>query len=85
MGEIEEILVLSYCIWFGVEKWRDEKLFYLVAKKNEMIKIIVCINLLTCPFFRLKKIEHYIFINKLYTNGHFIKREREMNARTHNA
>ena len=32
-----------------VEKWRDEKLFYLVEKKSEMIENKVCINLPLYP------------------------------------
>ena len=26
-GKIENILVFSYDVWFGVKKWRDRKLF----------------------------------------------------------
>ena len=37
------------CLIGRVEKWRDEKLFYLVEKKNKRIENRVCINLLLCP------------------------------------
>ena len=33
-----------------VEKWKDDKLFYLVEKKIEKIENRVCINLLSCPY-----------------------------------
>ena len=33
---IEDILILLHGIWFG-EKWMDEKLFYLIENKSEMI------------------------------------------------
>ena len=42
-GGIEEVLVFPRCVWFGLKKWRDEKLFCLV-KKNERIKNVVCLN-----------------------------------------
>ena len=45
-GGIEEVLVFPRCVWFGLKKWRDEKLFCLV-KKNERIKNVVCITLLS--------------------------------------
>ena len=35
------------CFVGVMEKWRDKKLFYLVKKKNERIKNVVCINLLS--------------------------------------
>ena len=34
----------------GVKKWRDEKLFYLVKKKIEMIENVVYMNLLLYPY-----------------------------------
>ena len=38
------------CLIGRVEKWRDEKLFYLVEKKKKKrIQNRVCINLLLCP------------------------------------
>ena len=40
-------LVFPHMCFVGVmEKWRDKKLFYLVEKKNEMIKNVVYTNLL---------------------------------------
>ena len=33
-----------------MEKWRDEKLIYLVEKKNGRIENEVCLNLLLCPY-----------------------------------
>ena len=47
----------------GVKKWRDEKLFYLVKKKIEMIENVVCINL--CSLYELTLIPLFIYIIKL--------------------
>ena len=38
------------CLVGRVEKWRDEKLFYLVGKRNGRIENGVCISLLLCPY-----------------------------------
>ena len=38
------ILVFSQCVWLGVEKWRDKKLFCLVEEKNERMKNAIYIN-----------------------------------------
>ena len=38
------------CLVGRVEKLRDEKLFYLVGKRNGRIENGVCINLLICPY-----------------------------------
>ena len=46
--EIKETLVFPQGIWLGVEKWRDEKIFCLVKKKNKRIENRVCINLSSC-------------------------------------
>ena len=42
-------------LWLGVEKWRDEKLFCSVEKKNEKIKNIVWIDLLSCSYYIILK------------------------------
>ena len=55
--KVEKILVFSLELMvfgLGVKKQRDEKLFCLIKKKNEMMKNIVCINLLTYPY-QIKK------------------------------
>ena len=48
---IENLEDIKYFIFhsfmFG---WKDEKFFYLVGKKNETIKNVICINLFSCPF-----------------------------------
>jgi len=54
-GRIKEILVSLICVWLGVKKWRDEKLIYLVEKKNGRIENEVCLNLLLCPYFIICK------------------------------
>ena len=38
------------CLVGRAKKWRYEKLFYLVEKRNEMIENRVCINLFICPY-----------------------------------
>ena len=39
-------------VWLGGWKSeRMEKLFYLVEKKNRMIKILICLNLFSCLYY----------------------------------
>ena len=40
------------CLIRGMEKQKDEKLFYLIEKKNKMMKNAICkkINLLSYPY-----------------------------------
>ena len=56
-----------------MEKWKDEKLFCLVDKKNKEIKDIVCINLLSNPCY-IKKIIIVKINNKIENCFKFIKR-----------
>ena len=41
-------IFFSYCLVGGVEKWNNKKLFCLVEKKNNKIKNVNYINLLSC-------------------------------------
>ena len=41
---IENILVSISCIWFGLEKLRNEKLFCFAREKSERVKKIIYIN-----------------------------------------
>ena len=52
---IENILVSISCIWLGVEKLRNEKLFCFAREKSERVKKIIYINWLICPYLKLKK------------------------------
>ena len=38
------------CLVREMEMWRDEKLFYLIKEKSNMIENKICINLLSCPY-----------------------------------
>ena len=74
---IRDLFFSLICVLVGkIEKWRDEKLFYLVEKKNERIENIICINLPLCTNLVKQKIIHHIFINKLCPNDYFIKKNR---------
>ena len=64
-GKVEgqkKILVFSHDVWFGVEKWRNRKLFYLIEKKNKRIENIDYINLVMCP--STKKINLIVYMRK---------------------
>ena len=52
---IENILVSISCIWLGVEKLRNEKLFCFAREKSERVKKIIYINWLIYPYLKLKK------------------------------
>ena len=67
----KKILVFSHDVWFGVEKWRNKKLFCLIEKKNKRIENVDYINLVMCPstkkinlivYMRKKKLLVYLFI-----------------------
>ena len=73
--EYKRFIFSLICVLVGrIEKWRDEKLFYLVEKKNKRIENIICINLPLCTNLVKQKIIHHIFINKLCPNDYFIKK-----------
>lgn len=50
---IENIQFLHLCLVERMEQLRNRKLFYLVKKRKrkEKTKNLVCINLLTCPYY----------------------------------
>ena len=53
MKKYEDIRDFSFprsCLVGKMEKWRNEKLFYLVEKRNGKIENKVYINLLICPY-----------------------------------
>ena len=84
--EYKRFIFSLICVLVGrIAKWRDEKIFYLVEKKNERIENIICINLPLCTNLVKQKIIHHIFINKLCPNDYFIKKKlRIRSSRTQN-
>ena len=43
-GDGKYLVFPRVCLVGGMEKWKDEKLFYLVKKKSEKIEKVVYIN-----------------------------------------
>ena len=54
-----------------------KKLFCLVEEKSKKIENIIGINLLLYPY-QINFFAHYNFIKKLYIDGHFIKKYKQL-------
>ena len=50
VGDIKNLVFPYLCLVWGVEKWRNGKLFCLVEIKNERMKNKVDINLSLCLY-----------------------------------
>ena len=55
-GRISGSVFSLMCLVWGVEKWRDRKLIYLVEKKSEKIENKVSIKLLSYPYYIIQEI-----------------------------
>ena len=63
----QALLVFSLvCLVWGVEKWRNGKLIYLVEKKNEKIENKVCIKLLSHPYYIIQEIISLQLLTKYF-------------------
>ena len=59
------VFSLVYLVW-GVEKWKDGKLIYLVEKKNEKIENKVCIKLLSHLYYIIQEIISLQLLKKYF-------------------